>query len=176
MMNNSRLRMRLLAKLRRKREINWLCWKLILKNVFDFVVWSYLDYPIRMIIISKNDEQFLTPSFTKLRRRKRELVKYMILLIGPYLDSMMRMMNFPSKWRYWMSECLSTITPYVCVYGSPVDKFLIVCGSRQRQPLSRFLFLIQGEKFNSWVLKEIMLEKFCEFQVDTDKPLRDTHL
>jgi len=45
--------------------------KVDFEKLYDFVDWSYLDSTIRMIIISKNDEQFLTTSLTKLEDEKK---------------------------------------------------------------------------------------------------------
>jgi hypothetical protein len=40
-----------------------------------------------------------------------------------YLIDVMDKMNFASKWRRWMLECISSVSIYVLVNGSPTDKF-----------------------------------------------------
>ena len=58
-----------------------------------------------------------------------------------YLDDIMGKMMFPTLWRKWTKECISTTTTSVLVNGSPTDEFSLEKELRQGDPLSLFLFL-----------------------------------
>jgi len=57
----------------------------------------------------------------------------------------MTYMGFGTKWRGWISSCLSTGQVSVLVNGSPSPKFKVGRGIRQGDPLSPFLFNIAVE-------------------------------
>lgn len=47
-----------------------------------------------------------------------------------YLDDVMEQMSFPSLWRKWIRECVSTATASVLVNGSPTEEFKLFRGLR----------------------------------------------
>ncbi|KAK2656850.1 hypothetical protein Ddye_009902 [Dipteronia dyeriana] len=47
-----------------------------------------------------------------------------------FLDAMLKGMGFDSKWRRWMSDCISTPLLSVMVNGSPTDQFVMERGLR----------------------------------------------
>jgi hypothetical protein len=60
----------------------------------------------------------------------------------------MKKMNFPTLWRKWIMECISTASVYVLVNGSLTAEFKFEHGLRQGDPLSPFLFLLMAEGIN----------------------------
>jgi hypothetical protein len=65
-----------------------------------------------------------------------------------YLDDVLGRMAFPTLWRKWMKECVSTATASVLVNGSPTDEFQLKRGLRQGDPLYPFLFLLAAKGLN----------------------------
>ncbi|KAL6557468.1 hypothetical protein OROMI_017818 [Orobanche minor] len=72
-----------------------------------------------------------------------------------FLDDMMRILNFDSKWRMWMLECVSSASANVLINGSPSGEFKLERGLRQGDPLSPFLFLIVAEGLSLLVTKAV---------------------
>jgi len=57
-----------------------------------------------------------------------------------YLAAIMKKMNFPTLWRKWIMECVSTATTSILVNGSPTDEFKFEQGLRQGDPFHLFYF------------------------------------
>ena len=74
-------------------------------------------------------------------------------VIWSFLDSVLEAMGFGSKWRKWISYCLSATFVSAIVNGSPCPPFKMHRGLQQRDLLSLFLFLLVIEIFNKLVSK-----------------------
>jgi len=65
-----------------------------------------------------------------------------------YMEDVMEKMAFPTLWRKWMRECVTTASSSVLVIGRPTDQFSLAKGLRQGDSLSPFLFLLAVEGFH----------------------------
>jgi hypothetical protein len=74
-----------------------------------------------------------------------------------YLIDVMDKMNFPSKWRTWMLECISSVSMSVLANDNPTYEFKMERGLRQGDPLSPFLFLLAAEGLN--FMMKVLVEK-----------------
>ncbi|PNX67320.1 cysteine-rich receptor-like protein kinase, partial [Trifolium pratense] len=117
------------------------------------------------------------------RKSKKELMLFKVdfekaydSVDSGYLDKVMERMSFPTLWRKWIRECVSTVTASVLVNGSPTDEFPFERGLRQGDPLSPFLFLLAAEGLN--VLMESMVARnlFEGFKIGENNSVSVSHL
>ncbi|GAU22483.1 hypothetical protein TSUD_296020 [Trifolium subterraneum] len=117
------------------------------------------------------------------KKKKKELILFKVdfekaydSVEWSYLFSVMRKMNFPWKWRRWISECVRSASASVLVNGSPTDEFTFERGLRQGDPLSPFLFLIAAEGLNAMVNASVHANLYSGFSIGEDVPFQITHL
>lgn len=65
-----------------------------------------------------------------------------------YLDVVLEKMGFGTKWRGWISECVTTVSLSVLVNGSATREFPMKRGLRQGCALSPFLFNLVAESLS----------------------------
>ncbi|GJS72132.1 RNA-directed DNA polymerase, eukaryota [Tanacetum coccineum] len=65
-----------------------------------------------------------------------------------FLDDVLRSFGFGSKWRSWISGCLSSAMASVIVNGSPTSKFQFQCGLKQGDPIAPYLFILVMESLH----------------------------
>ncbi|GAU22999.1 hypothetical protein TSUD_98280 [Trifolium subterraneum] len=92
-----------------------------------------------------------------------------------YLETVMRQMAFPTLWRKWIRECVSTATASVLVNGSPTDEFPLERGLRQGDPLSPFMFLLAAEGLNVMMQAMIQSSLFTGYSIGTKLPTLVSH-
>jgi hypothetical protein len=88
----------------------------------------------------------------------------------------MKKMNFPTLWRKWIMECITTASASVLVNGSPTDEFRFERGLRQGDPLSPFLFLIAAEGLHVMMNALVDTGMFTGYKVGVDNLASITHL
>jgi hypothetical protein len=85
-------------------------------------------------------------------------------------------MCFPTLWRKWIKECVTTATTSVLVNGSPTNEFPLGRGLGQGDPLSPFLLLLEAEGLNVMMKAMIEVALFSGYSVGTGNPVVLSHL
>lgn len=94
-----------------------------------------------------------------------------------YLNAIMTKLNFPTLWRKWIMECVTTTTTYVLVNGCPTDEFNFERGLRQQgDPLSPFHFLIAAEGLNAMMNALVSADLFSSYNVGRSDTVNISHL
>jgi hypothetical protein len=93
-----------------------------------------------------------------------------------YLEAVMKNMNFPTLWRKWIMECISTASASILVNGCPTDEFKFERRLRQGDPLFPFLFLIVAEVLNVMMNALVAVGLFTGYKVGTFDSVSVTHI
>ena len=70
-----------------------------------------------------------------------------------FLDHVLEKKGFSSKWRIWMTGCLSSVSYAILVNGNAKGWVKASRGLRQGDPLSLFLFTIVANVLSRMLLK-----------------------
>ena len=70
-----------------------------------------------------------------------------------FLNQVLELMGFGSRWRGWINQCVFTISMSLIINGSPLNPFRMHKGLRQGHPSSPFLFILITEVFNRLLCK-----------------------
>ncbi|GAU44846.1 hypothetical protein TSUD_400470 [Trifolium subterraneum] len=92
-----------------------------------------------------------------------------------YLEDVMLKMNFPSRWRSWIMQCVTTASASVLVNGCPTDEFWFERGLRQGDPLSPFLFLA-AEGLNVMMKAMVSENIFTPYVIGARNEVAVSHL
>lgn len=82
-----------------------------------------------------------------------------------FIDYVLEAMGFGSKWRKWISCCLSSTSMSITVNGSPCHPFKMHRSLRQGDPLFPFLFVLVIEVFNNMFQKQRSCSTFKTFEL-----------
>ncbi|XP_026442407.1 uncharacterized protein LOC113341915 [Papaver somniferum] len=85
-----------------------------------------------------------------------------------FLDEILSLMGFGTKWRTWIRRWVEFAKFYVLVNGSVAGYFKIKKGIRQGDPISPFLFLLVGEALNFMIKQAQEQGILTGFQVKPD--------
>nr|ABN05720.1 RNA-directed DNA polymerase (Reverse transcriptase) [Medicago truncatula] len=88
----------------------------------------------------------------------------------------MAKMGFPTLWRKWIKECITTATASVLVNGSPTDEFPLGRGLLQGDPLSPFLFLLAAEGLHVMMKAMVDASLFRGYRVGSGNEVVVSHL
>ena len=117
------------------------------------------------------------------RKRKKKLLLFKVdfekaldSVNWKYLDTVLRRMNFPSLWRKWMLECISTPSVSVLMNGSSTEEFNLERGFWQGDPLSPFLFLIAAERLHVMMISVVESDMFAPYMVGAHGDVDISHL
>lgn len=85
-------------------------------------------------------------------------------------------MIFPTLWRKWIIECVTTTSASLLVNGSPTNKFNFERILPQGDPLSPFLFLIAPKGINVLVKKTMETGLFTGYYLSRLDNISISHL
>lgn len=74
--------------------------------------------------------------------------------MGFFLIKVLTCLGFSQVWINWIKECISTVSYFVVVNGSPRGHFTPLRGVRQGDPLSPFPFIIGSEALSRLISRE----------------------
>ncbi|XP_071727850.1 uncharacterized protein [Rutidosis leptorrhynchoides] len=121
------------------------------------------------VLIANESLEFLRSKHIRSMVFKVDFEKAFDSLNWDFLDEMMILMGFGSKWRKWIASCIGSASVSVLVNGSPTKEFYLGRGVRQGDPLSPFLFIIAAEGLN-WMAKSAVSNgRFFGVEIGKDK-------
>lgn len=128
-------------------------------------------------ILILNNEIWMKQKRKKIKRAffKIDFAKAYDTVDWDFLEDMLKGMNFPSKWRRWVCEFLSSAWTSFLINGSPSDNFNLERGIRQGDPMSPFLFLIVAEGLSLLVKRAVEIGILEASEVGRNK-VKVTHL
>lgn len=88
-----------------------------------------------------------------------------------FLDWTLSQMGFPTKWRNWISSCVSSAAASILLNGTPTLPFKLQRGLRQGDPLSPLLFVLVGDVLNLLIDKATSQSLWSGVKVSKDGPI-----
>ena len=92
-----------------------------------------------------------------------------------FIDRVLELMGFGTKWHGWMAQCISSASMSMLISWSPLAPFKMERGLRQGDPISPFLFILVAEVLNRMILKVKELQLVDGVEIGKDK-VEVTHL
>ncbi|TYK00226.1 LINE-1 retrotransposable element ORF2 protein [Cucumis melo var. makuwa] len=136
-------------------------------NQLAFVKGRQITYAILM---ANEAVDFWITSKTKGYVLKLDIEKAFDKVRWDFIDYMLRVKNYPLKWRSWIKACISSIQYSILINGRPRGKILPNRGLRQGDPISPFIFVIAMDYLSrlltklqkNGVIKGVVFDKNCE--------------
>lgn len=84
-----------------------------------------------------------------------------------FLDHILPLFGFGSKWRMWLQTCWSTAAFAIFLNGSPTKSFKSSRGLRQGDPLSPMIFVLAAKVLTQMVMKAQQVGLLSGFKVSS---------
>ena len=101
---------------------------------------------------------------------KTDISKAYDRLDWSFLEDAMRHMGFDVKWITWIMKCVSSVTFFVLVNGSPYGYISPTRGIRQGDPLSPYLFILCSEVISHLLTNATVVNKLKGMKINSTGP------
>ena len=105
------------------------------------------------VLIANKAVHWMKKSKKKAIMLKLDFQKAYNIVKWSFVDNVLEAMGFGSKWRRWISGCVSSASMSVTINGSPIPPFKIHRDLRQGDLLSPFLSVLVTKVFNQMLSK-----------------------
>ncbi|KAA0045525.1 LINE-1 retrotransposable element ORF2 protein [Cucumis melo var. makuwa] len=95
-----------------------------------------------VILMANEAVDFWLTSKTKGYVLKLDIEKAFDKVRWDFIDYMLKVKNYPLKWRSWIKACISNVQYSILINGRPKGRILPNRGLRQGDPISPFIFVI----------------------------------
>nr|CCA66020.1 hypothetical protein [Beta vulgaris subsp. vulgaris] len=88
-----------------------------------------------------------------------------------FLFWLLTQMGFPSFYRQWIMQCVTTVSYSIIVNGEPTTRFKPSCGLRQGDPLSSYLFILIMDVLSRLLIDGVSAGSFQGIKLSRSSPV-----